>query len=517
MQAFDALPLAAIINGGGAPETDYFCVHGGLSPDIKYVSDINVINRFQEIPKRGPLCDLTWSDPLEDETGEGLSAEDTQEWFDVKYVENPTRGCGYVFGYSATREFLEINSLATIVRAHDVQKDGYRLHRFCKTERDRSVPMVVTVFSAPNYCDKYENMAACTSRNRCLEWISRIPDVSLCLRTVDMLVDFKSETDMGKGLKMEFVQYRWVTHPFWLPRYQNAFDHTVDILLKHVSSFVKYIVSTKDLPNDEEETPDHLAALPSDSIIGEGSKSNPMLHQTIPRRGHRRSSSLKVHNRPFLFPSLALVQSSLVVQEFSVAEFTAGLDGAVRSDSLSSSAPQIDKSSSGDSIAAGAGSALRSSRRRMSIVEHIRDIEQQQEEVKRKVEEADKLEQRALETGKVLTVAERVSRLRRSSMRASRKNGMTRSRILLINDKIFLKQMQLYMQNASVPFVKTKWQDRANECMPGSRNDTSSAHSLNGSFDEHGSPNGSEFHASPEFWNRRLSNASEETGSVGSV
>lgn len=292
MEAFDALPLAAQISGGGAPNTDYFCVHGGLSPDIRQVTDINTINRFQEIPRRGPLCDLTWSDPLEDETGEGLSPEDTQEWFDVKYVENPTRGCGYVFGYSATKEFLEANSLATIVRAHDVQKDGFRLHRFNTPKRVRDVPMVVTVFSAPNYCDKYENMGACTLKTSSSSF--SIANAGFRLSNIDMLVDYQSETDMSKGLKMDFVQYRWVTHPFWLPRYQNGFDHSMDILLKHVSKFVEYMFSSADLPDEPEETP--ISALPSDSIAALDlglSRSNPLITKPAPGR-HRRSSSLKV-------------------------------------------------------------------------------------------------------------------------------------------------------------------------------------------------------------------------------
>lgn len=37
-----------------------------------------------------------WSDPLEDNTAQGLSATDMQEWLEVEFVENPYRGCGQV-------------------------------------------------------------------------------------------------------------------------------------------------------------------------------------------------------------------------------------------------------------------------------------------------------------------------------------------------------------------------------------------------------------------------------------
>lgn len=40
MDTFDCLPISALING------KFLTVHGGISPSMKYVKDINKINRF---------------------------------------------------------------------------------------------------------------------------------------------------------------------------------------------------------------------------------------------------------------------------------------------------------------------------------------------------------------------------------------------------------------------------------------------------------------------------------------
>jgi len=40
MDLFDTLPLAVEVND------DYLCVHGGISPNLDNVHDINKVNRF---------------------------------------------------------------------------------------------------------------------------------------------------------------------------------------------------------------------------------------------------------------------------------------------------------------------------------------------------------------------------------------------------------------------------------------------------------------------------------------
>ena len=59
MDAFDALPLMAIVNN------KFLAVHGGISPTCSDLKTIAEMDRYQEVPKSGVLTDLLWSDPIE--------------------------------------------------------------------------------------------------------------------------------------------------------------------------------------------------------------------------------------------------------------------------------------------------------------------------------------------------------------------------------------------------------------------------------------------------------------------
>jgi serine/threonine-protein phosphatase 6 catalytic subunit len=47
---FDYLTLSALIDGR------VFCVHGGLSPDLRTLDQVRTIERLCEIPHEGPFC-----------------------------------------------------------------------------------------------------------------------------------------------------------------------------------------------------------------------------------------------------------------------------------------------------------------------------------------------------------------------------------------------------------------------------------------------------------------------------
>lgn len=56
-EVFDRISLSAVI------DNSIFCVHGGLSPSITSLDEVNAIDRKVEVPHEGPMCDLLWSDP----------------------------------------------------------------------------------------------------------------------------------------------------------------------------------------------------------------------------------------------------------------------------------------------------------------------------------------------------------------------------------------------------------------------------------------------------------------------
>jgi len=131
-QVFDYLTLAALIDG------KVLCVHGGLSPEIRTLDQIRIIQRNQEIPHEGAFCDLMWSDP-----------EDIETW------QVSPRGAGWIFGSKATLEFNQLNGLELVARSHQLVQEGYK---FMFPEES-----LVTVWSAPNYCYRCGNVASILS------------------------------------------------------------------------------------------------------------------------------------------------------------------------------------------------------------------------------------------------------------------------------------------------------------------------------------------------------------------
>lgn len=204
MDTFDCLPLAALLN------QQFLCVHGGMSPEITCLDDISKLDRFKEPPAFGPVCDLLWSDPLE-----GYGNERTLE----HYSHNTVRGCSYFYSYPAVCDFLRNNNLLSIIRAHEAQDAGYRMYRKSQTT---GFPSLITIFSAPNYLDVYNNKAAV----------------------------LKYENNV-----MNIRQFNCSPHPYWLPNFMDVFTWSLPFVGEKVTEMLVNILnicSDDELNSDDE-------------------------------------------------------------------------------------------------------------------------------------------------------------------------------------------------------------------------------------------------------------------------
>ncbi|NXF31090.1 PP2BC phosphatase, partial [Nyctibius bracteatus] len=178
-------------------------------PDLVYVFQLD---RFKEPPAFGPMCDLLWSDPSED-----YGNEKTLEHF----AHNTVRGCSYFYSYPAVCEFLQNNSLLSVIRAHEAQDAGYRMYRKSQTT---GFPSLITIFSAPNYLDVYNNKAAV----------------------------LKYENNV-----MNIRQFNCSPHPYWLPNFMDVFTWSLPFVGEKVTEMLVNILnicSDDELISDGDET-----------------------------------------------------------------------------------------------------------------------------------------------------------------------------------------------------------------------------------------------------------------------
>ncbi|KAF3941125.1 hypothetical protein ABW19_dt0209397 [Dactylella cylindrospora] len=206
-ESFCSLPLAAIMNK-------------------QFLYDIRAIDRFREPPTQGLMCDILWSDPLEE-----FGQEKTNDFF----THNHVRGCSYFFSYPAACNFLEKNNLLSIIRAHEAQDAGYRMYRKTKTT---GFPSVMTIFSAPNYLDVYNNKAAV----------------------------LKYENNV-----MNIRQFNCTPHPYWLPNFMDVFTWSLPFVGEKITDMLIAILNTCSKDELENETP--LSAEPASPPISESDES----------------------------------------------------------------------------------------------------------------------------------------------------------------------------------------------------------------------------------------------------
>eukprot|EP01064_Diplonema_japonicum_P005440 TRINITY_DN13642_c0_g1_i2.p1 TRINITY_DN13642_c0_g1~~TRINITY_DN13642_c0_g1_i2.p1 ORF type:complete len:1035 (+),score=176.48 TRINITY_DN13642_c0_g1_i2:44-3106(+) len=128
-QLFDWLPLATCL------DREVCILHGGLTSEPNLtLEELAAFSRgpeyFQPRTDRQEkiISDIKWSDPHRSEKFTGIGPSQ--------------RGKGIVFGADITEAFLKENHLKILVRSHEEQKTGYKLHHNGK---------LITIFSASNY------------------------------------------------------------------------------------------------------------------------------------------------------------------------------------------------------------------------------------------------------------------------------------------------------------------------------------------------------------------------------
>ncbi|OHT16697.1 Serine/threonine-protein phosphatase beta isoform [Tritrichomonas foetus] len=129
IDSFSVFPMAAVI------DDTMLAVHGGIGPNLNELSQIK--NMQRPITEFGDdvLDSLLWSDPSTEISG----------------FETSKRGSGYLFGYDSLKKFLDSNGLTKLIRGHECVHDGVF---------EMFNGMLVTVFSASNYCGSVGNKAA---------------------------------------------------------------------------------------------------------------------------------------------------------------------------------------------------------------------------------------------------------------------------------------------------------------------------------------------------------------------
>jgi len=209
MNTFENLPFSGVVN------ESFYCVHGGLSPDMIMVDEMQELDRFKEVPREGPICDFLWSDPFEEEEGGDSDGDENEatSWFGY----NETRQCSYIYGLDAVKHFLEENNLTSVIRAHEAQVDGYKMHMI---NESTGIPRVITIFSAPNYCDVYNNKAA-------------------CLKFDNAVLNIK--------------QFIASPHPYYLPNFMDVFQWSLPFVAEKVTDMLITILETEE--SDDEEEP----------------------------------------------------------------------------------------------------------------------------------------------------------------------------------------------------------------------------------------------------------------------
>ena len=141
VDSFKSLPVAATLN------SKVFCVHGGISKRVFNVGDILKLTKTRNIPLRGVLADLLWSDPEPR----------------IPMFMPSSRGSGMFFGVQPLVKFLDANKFDVLIRSHESCEGGFHYPFLKKGGCKRCL----TIFSTCDYCGEGNKGAVAVVREGC--------------------------------------------------------------------------------------------------------------------------------------------------------------------------------------------------------------------------------------------------------------------------------------------------------------------------------------------------------------
>jgi serine/threonine-protein phosphatase 2B catalytic subunit len=197
MHSFDALPLAALVN-------EQFSVrarrHLARRADGRGRPGDRPLPRAAQRAGRCATCSgaTRWR----------TSAPTVKELFEY----NDVRGCSYQYGFKAVVDFLDRNELLSVVRAHEAQDAGYKMHL---TNEATGFPSLITLFSAPNYLDAYNNKGAVLRYD---------------------------------GNVMNIRQFNHTKHPYHLPGFMDVFAWSTPFVTEKVADMLLVLLQLPDPP-----------------------------------------------------------------------------------------------------------------------------------------------------------------------------------------------------------------------------------------------------------------------------
>lgn len=138
---FEFLPISALVG------REVLCIHGGIGNYIESLSDLKgLLKPIIVTPQvtgnttreEHVVLDALWSDPTDNDSILGVQ-------------ESPRGQNTCRFGPDRVRDFNRRNNIKLIIRAHECVKAGYEYF---------AGGQLLTVFSATNYCNTYDNDGA---------------------------------------------------------------------------------------------------------------------------------------------------------------------------------------------------------------------------------------------------------------------------------------------------------------------------------------------------------------------